>query len=1222
MLEALRVMSLPPEQIADQAAFAGLKEGLAAAEAWAGVVDGAWTKEAHEKLARGFEAYLLEGKAPVAGLKKIFSRMKRLLLKLYRTVAGLDVELNAEVRNFFDRQLATEEELAVESWRGEPGLDLDALESLREADPAAVADYEAAAIKAREAAEAAIIAARNQEHENLLRQWRREGRAAAKADPRQALAAEIVARGGMTLSSLEAGGYDADTIRALQKARPGIVNSGAKLGFDVWAQEYNLDSDDFIQALLNTPTLARLQDEYVAEREKEFQDYFDLDVAPTDAELDLWDQERRLWSQYMGGSYRPGSMQALKAAIRGKMDGESVDEIIRRNQADWKAKLKALQAELAHAKREQKANVDWAVAGERAKAKARLLEARQEMALRYQEQIRRQREIARFEALAKRLIKQNTAKLNKPGGIHPAFHVQIKNLLHSAGIGPEVSGAISLAKFVQELRDQNAGVQVAEWLITGENWTREGKGGREYRRTYRGLSYQEFNDLKNAVENLAFLGRHQQTVMAGGRRQALDFVVNSLTRAAAANLKIKAPETEQQIHEGGPPRHGAGQTVLDATNGYMAALLKIETMCRVLDGGKYGGLWQTTIYEPINRAFHGMAIQTKQAVDDIAGIINEVVGEKTFRDWRGRKSVIPGVPWLFTKEELFMYVMSQGNPQNARLARRFNFNNDGEGINEAQHQALMQAAGKQMFDLAQRIWDYQDNNMYPALNALTLATTGLPLKKVEAVEVVTPFGVYRGGYSPIVFDHRMTQSAERLAARREASLGSLNRFGGSTNAAATNERTGTTYKDLRAGLNFDSLVNSWRDNIYDLNYREATNDLKKILNDPNVRQTIAGAYSEEHLRQFDIWLQEQIKPGSTESRVIPAGINRSIAMIRRNISSAAMGFKFSVAIMQPSGILQSMKELGPVWAAIGAETFYQNLLTGGRGYLDKLYTLSPELGFRNALTSFDRDLSDSLGMRNPLVKTLRDKMDDKGFYLISSLDQLTANSIWVGAFMKGQKEGMAEAEAAAYANAVVRTTQGTGANKDLSHAQRGLGFGQLGRIFTQFGTFFSAAHNLIWEQTQLGKREVQTGSYAKAAKRAGASALFFALLPALWDQFIREGPPEDEEDLEAIGRGVASYFVGGMPIIKDLVNYKLGGSFRFQPAPIEGTIKDMTLGLLDGVQDVMAGEEGGATKIIRGVGGWTGLPSGQITTTMVGLENWDDDEEAKSFYRLLIREPK
>ncbi|CCJ48973.1 Hypothetical protein BN117_1640 [Bordetella parapertussis Bpp5] len=88
---------------------------------WFGVRDlAAWNdldfeakRAHHEQFARGFEAYLFEGKAPSIEMHGLFQRFRAWLLNVYRDLKALNVELTPEVRNVFDRMLATGEQIAL-----------------------------------------------------------------------------------------------------------------------------------------------------------------------------------------------------------------------------------------------------------------------------------------------------------------------------------------------------------------------------------------------------------------------------------------------------------------------------------------------------------------------------------------------------------------------------------------------------------------------------------------------------------------------------------------------------------------------------------------------------------------------------------------------------------------------------------------------------------------------------------------------------------------------------------------------------------------------------------------------------------------------------------------------------------------------------------------------------------------------------------------------------
>lgn len=72
---------------------------------WLKIEGGEIPREAHEQFARGFEAYLREGKAPSEGLAGVFEQFKRWLAEIYQSITELDVHLSPEVRGVMDRML-------------------------------------------------------------------------------------------------------------------------------------------------------------------------------------------------------------------------------------------------------------------------------------------------------------------------------------------------------------------------------------------------------------------------------------------------------------------------------------------------------------------------------------------------------------------------------------------------------------------------------------------------------------------------------------------------------------------------------------------------------------------------------------------------------------------------------------------------------------------------------------------------------------------------------------------------------------------------------------------------------------------------------------------------------------------------------------------------------------------------------------------------------------
>ncbi|RVD44657.1 hypothetical protein EN742_01705 [Mesorhizobium sp. M4A.F.Ca.ET.020.02.1.1] len=65
-----------------------------------------------EQWARGFESYLMEGKAPSIELRGAFEKFRAWLISVYRRLAGLNVNVSDDLREVFDRMIASDDEIA------------------------------------------------------------------------------------------------------------------------------------------------------------------------------------------------------------------------------------------------------------------------------------------------------------------------------------------------------------------------------------------------------------------------------------------------------------------------------------------------------------------------------------------------------------------------------------------------------------------------------------------------------------------------------------------------------------------------------------------------------------------------------------------------------------------------------------------------------------------------------------------------------------------------------------------------------------------------------------------------------------------------------------------------------------------------------------------------------------------------------------------------------
>lgn len=102
-IKTLAEMENAPQQVKDD--WQALKE-------WTGWNDNETINtDAHEKFARGFEAYLREGEAPTKFIERTFRRFSKWLSAIYRAVSRLGGLPPKEITEVMDRMLATQEDI-------------------------------------------------------------------------------------------------------------------------------------------------------------------------------------------------------------------------------------------------------------------------------------------------------------------------------------------------------------------------------------------------------------------------------------------------------------------------------------------------------------------------------------------------------------------------------------------------------------------------------------------------------------------------------------------------------------------------------------------------------------------------------------------------------------------------------------------------------------------------------------------------------------------------------------------------------------------------------------------------------------------------------------------------------------------------------------------------------------------------------------------------------
>ena len=91
----------------DERAPEDLRADAASVRSWLGTEEGQTIPtRAHEKFARGFERYMMEGVAPSPKLAGVFDQFKQWLTRIYQTVSRLRAPITDDIRDVFNRLIA------------------------------------------------------------------------------------------------------------------------------------------------------------------------------------------------------------------------------------------------------------------------------------------------------------------------------------------------------------------------------------------------------------------------------------------------------------------------------------------------------------------------------------------------------------------------------------------------------------------------------------------------------------------------------------------------------------------------------------------------------------------------------------------------------------------------------------------------------------------------------------------------------------------------------------------------------------------------------------------------------------------------------------------------------------------------------------------------------------------------------------------------------------
>lgn len=1136
--------------------------------------------EAHELWARGVERYLMEGKAPVPSLARLFETFKSWLTNIYRSATRLNAPITDEIRGVMDRLIATDEELA----RAKEAQQIELM--FEDAETAGMTREEFSALRdlasgAREAANQAMLAkVMAPIRARVTREWKERAAAlreevTADVDSRAVFRAVRLLRDTPMDTEWVRERMGEDVVGRLPPNVPPLVKSGGAHPADVAEMAGFSTPQDMIEALLamevsrkgmreagdtRSVRTAVIEQEVSRTMNERYGDPFTdgsieeeaLAYIHNDQQGEVMAAELRVLSRTTGRT--PTPYRVAREWARGRVRSGVVNDVASRS---------AIQRYERAASQAGRKAMEAMMAGDRdaafsAKQQQMLNNALVSAAKQAQEDV--DSALARLSKVAKRRTSPS---------IDQDYLERAQALLEQVDLRPRSQVNINRqSQFEEWAREQEAnGVDVAvppsfAATLGSTNWSR--------------LTVDNFLGLDDAVKQIIHLGRLKQTLLDNAEQRAFDDVVNEAVDSVGGMPTIPPSDLFEPSW---------WENVKSGIASADVALLKIETIVDWLDQGNPNGVFNRVVFKPVADAQD----RENDMLADYQARLGDIVGKLSKEDLRRWSEPVEtpqlrnretGNAWKGDRSNLIAMALNVGNEGNRqRLV-------DGYGWSEA---GVMDVLTRELteadWQFVQDVWDLIDT-LWPAASSMERRVNGVAPDKVEAIPVETPYGVLRGGYYPAIYDSTKDYKAEGHA-DKATDLFSAKYTRANTRASSTRERVERVERPILLSL---GVINRHLGEvIHDVTHREAVMQAHKFLSDHRIKLAIDEKLGREYRRAFTPWLKHVANQWAVE-RAGNEGIGKFMTALRSNTTVVGMGFRFSTVVMQAAGYSNSLEYIGAKWGARGVAQFAARPIETFKIVMSK----SGEM--RHRMDTLDRDIRSTIakmaGRQNPLTAAKR-----FAFHGIGYMDRLVTIPTWIGAYNKALHEGMSDEQAVYAADKAIRSTQGSASAKDLAAVATGQGqWGQALKLMTLFYSYVST----VYQRQRTLARDVRRAKPTDMPQLV-ARAWWLMVLPPLLSELLAGRGPDDDEDWGAWAfQNMLFQAVGAIPVVRDAARPlydKLAGNraFDYQLSPIQRSVQTVIDGVVAGV-DVARGEETtNATRTIMEATGYvTGMVPGQI----------------------------
>ena len=1148
---------------------------------------GADNTKAHEKFARGWEAYLREGNAPTKGLQRVFRMFSKWLTHIYRAVTRLGGLPPKEIQDIMARMIATQED--IDAYTKEQALEqFESSKLFTQLDEAEQAKVQGYIADVGEMAKERVMKRYMKELESRpIKEWNDE-KDSIQADIEKRLMEQYPiykdhqrynafgknalanTRYG-TLKELETAEreqtgftFDEAVNQAMESAEQAFIedNHIGKSNIEI-AEEWLLSSDGQMKLTEEEAKIIKSQTNRDLAKNWELLDRLNrLDPNSETIESDLEPIAKRIIGDNEKVAKELGvvskeldsaqdRIEKLKAqlqerinnvrAIRDSGVGVISDYMNRARQELGDLTL----SQASQYKKYQNQAIREGKRTDRALAVNKLEEALQAKQLQLLNQARARvafDNALRIKKLRTKLI-DNLNRMTRPKNpitIEPNMRYFYAHMAYQMGLtkydGLEPVDGFDMNAVINAL-DPDADILGDKSITFLDPWIVQLFYGKTPM-SFKNLTMSQLNTLEELMTGMYKNGRNAykgSTILNDkGESITFDDAVDGILKEAIDTFgKINGNVFNAQNN----------QTGLEAVAGLInkgnLSLLKVETFLRRLgpDAVKY-------IYNPISRATQAFNERKEVSMRRLAKDVSSVYGKRELFNIRNKHMYDVGELRNLTKEQVIVLALNWGTERNRQRAM------ETAKVTEVEmEKAFQEILTDKDWEFIIRTWDHI-NSFFTERSKVQEELYGNPLKKEEGITFTIGGRTIVGQYYPIVYNPEVNASiSDKEVEDIAKTMVSSNAILG-TGMSATKSRLDVV-KDKSLLLDFDVISNAITESINHITMRKAVTDVNRLVANREFQNYIVEKFGMNSYQFLRTWVRDNWKDEAAKMD----DVGKILMFLKHNATMAIMAGRASVAIQNAlnipvavyrigaGNVIRAVNHAGVGFYGHGTET-YNNT---------RDFVMEQSIFMRERIQTLDKDLKKGLTIQGKGLRIndkniggykfekgaeIRDEINNMGFRLLTETDFALSVPVWKFAYDQKvaelqSKEGVStewiNQQAIEAGDRAVRDIFGSGDVKDAASIQRSRN--QWVQLFVPFYSYANTLYNIIAESWYIGKDKGDWMPFARV--------LWWGIISQAIGMTIYKAMTNgDDDDPESIAKSLAEEFVQqgtmGIPLVRDI----------------------------------------------------------------------------------------